>query len=489
MSYCRSSACNDQPCSQSQKMSIGIVVESFAKTRCGPKEKADVSITGVEKEASTVEVKHNVHRGVLGSSSVAMCKNDVQEGSVRVTAGSLAANLVMKDLEHIENQASKPAISILHGNQSVNTMKSFVSQTLLEPGVAKKTEAGGAYGKESRKASIKETFKIFSCEPKEKVCIQVKEVLQEKMNDMENRSKEALRMKLREILGTAHSDGMFGNAKIFEKNANEMTMEKTTKGDAHFKPRQNSDSIETDSENADMTIKRPVTRSLARRRGPARMRPRNLKPKSCDKEEPERQSRDIFSFGERCAPSPPRAVNCGRAKRSCGIKPGVILCPATNSKNIQPEITGCEKAPPIEDLSLGGGATYAKYGCFNENLEPEAAMQNSDITHSPVVRERSQPPNAETPAPQEKLEDPPSIGVQSPVHHANDLNCQWFEVNKPVLNSPTGSCPLTNEKQHIHGFVQPDGGAVSKAKCLSKSSTASEKGNSESSVRTNQLFS
>lgn len=473
MSCCRSSGFNYHPCSQSQKMSIGIVVESVAKPGCGTIEEADVSIRAAEKETSDGEhlvVMHNAQRGVKFAGSVKMmCKNDVAD-SVGVTAA-----------DPNENQASKPT----------HMMQSFVNQALLEPGVGKKAEPDRVSGKERKRAFMDETSEKFSSAPKQKMCLPVKDVLVDQPNEMENRSKEVLRMKLRELLGAAPSGNKpASDSRTCEVNTYDIMTKQTLKGDAHFKPWQNSDTIETDSENMDMTIKRPVTRALARRAA-ARMQPRSFKPKSLSSDKEKHQSSDIFTFAEKSAPSMPCIVNRSfllvekndRAKRSYGIKPGDMLSPLTDMRSIQPQMSGCDKTPHAEKLPCSGGKMFFNQGSGDENTEPEAPMQNKDFNNSPAAREKSLLPNAESPAPQENLECFEPFGGQSPMPHVDDFSCPWFRMTKSVLNSPMDAYPLTNndKKQNVHVPAQPEEGILLKTTSLFKSNTVSEKDIYESS--------
>ena len=76
---------------------------------------------------------------------------------------------------------------------------------------------------------------------------------------------------------------------------------------------------------------------------------------------------------------------------------------------------------------------------------------------------------------------------QSPVHHVDVINSQRFKMKKTALDSPMGSYPLTNDKRGFQGSVQQEGGAGSKAKCYTPS-TSSEKEISEYSVRTQYMI-
>ncbi|KAL2935103.1 Meiosis-specific protein ASY3 [Bienertia sinuspersici] len=494
-----SSQCNYQLGSQSQKMSIGIVVDSVARPRYGSKKEPDVSVKHAEKEAPNVEHmmgNSNVHKGEKASSNVTVCKNDVQEGFMRVATGSLGVNLLTKDTDHVENQSTRPAVSSLHRKQPTHTLQSFANEASSVPGVSKKTAAESASGKENKRAFKDDAFEKFSSVAKQQVCLPSKEVLQEQPNEMENRNKEALRMKLRALLGSVPSaNKKVGDSRTPEVNADEVIKEQTVKVDSHSKPWQNSDTIETDSENVDVTIKRRVTRSLTRRKAPVRRMPRNLKSKSLASDKQEYQGDDIFSFAGK-SPLQPRAVNRGcskgekndRAKRSGGVNSEDLLSPIRDLGNTQPKVQNRNlKAPAVKESPLGGGGKSPKYGSTGMN-EPEAATQNRNLNHSPIARENDQQLNAESPAPREKsVSLEPSAG-QSPVPHVNDLNNLWSKLTKDVPNSPVGSCQLGKDKeQNVHGSAQSDGETLPKANFSSKSSTASENDSFEYSEDADKL--
>ncbi|CAO2818231.1 unnamed protein product [Amaranthus hypochondriacus] len=504
MSCYLSSGCNNQRCSQSQKVSIGIVVDSVAKSR-----------HDFIKDASN----HNAQRTVKGSTTVSKCASDVKEGSVRVTTASFGAKLKRKNSDHVVNHASRPATSNLYIKQL------FPNNAMPEFDAVNKTEGDQVSGKVNKSVFMNDTTQKISAAPKQKVDCEGKVI--------EDRSKEALRMKLHELLGSG--DKKFGNSDTPEVDVNEIRKE-TENDEINFKPRQNSDSIETDSENVEPMTKNLVTRNLIRRRATtARKQPRNLKSKSftCGKEG--LQGADVFSFAEKSAVSPPCAIKrvCSIVekndhKRSCGIKPSYKLSPVKDLRNIQPKIDGVEKANAVEDSPFsGGGMKSLKNARLDEGLEPDTAVQNLSFGHSPVAKEKAQSPS---PTPQEKSEHPEPVGDQSPLHqvdncneslvhnvddsnkspvhhvdtlkqssvhnvddldqspvyHVDVLNSQRFKMKKTALDSPMGSYPLTNDKRGFQGSVQQEGGAGSKAKCYTPS-TSSEKEISEYSDDADKL--
>ncbi|OIW13019.1 hypothetical protein TanjilG_15468 [Lupinus angustifolius] len=117
-------------------------------------------------------------------------------------------------------------------------------------------------------------------------------------------STENLRMKLCQILGTTsvpetqHAGSQTRNkGKVEERLPLEQAV--NPKDNKFVKTRQYSDTIETDSENPDHTPKRPVTRSLTRKRMPSKKQPAKGKNGTSSKDPEDRPEKSILSFGEK----------------------------------------------------------------------------------------------------------------------------------------------------------------------------------------------
>ena len=406
MSCYISSGCNNQPCSQSQKVSIGIVVDSVAKSHRDYMKDAQNHCDQRKVKAST--------------STMTKCGNDV-DGSVRVSTALFGTKLEMKRSGYGVNPTSRPASSSLYVEKPTRITQSFTNQAMPECGIGNKTEGHPTSEKENERVFMEDKPQKFSGAPNLQVCYEG--------NEMEDRSRETLRMKLREILGTG--DKMFGDRKTPEVDMNAMTKKETEKGKTNFKPWQNSDTIETDSENADSKFRKPVTRSLTRRATLAKKQPRNIKTKSISREKGH-VSANIFSFAEKSTISTPCSVKrvCliaekNDSKQSFGINAWGKLFSVKNLRNIMPEMNGCENAQPAEELG-GSGIKPAKHAGLDGNFEPEDAYQDLTFGRSPVTRETSQFP---LPAPQGKLEHLEQFRVhiddalnQFPVQNAADSN-------------------------------------------------------------------
>lgn len=102
--------------------------------------------------------------------------------------------------------------------------------------------------------------------------------VEDKSDKTENRT-ETLRMKLCKILGIVSSPNKRSNSQRHEVNTNNLNLGQSSdqKGGTLVTPRQNSDTIEADSEGFDYTIWRPVTRSLTRKRAPPKVKARVTK--------------------------------------------------------------------------------------------------------------------------------------------------------------------------------------------------------------------
>ncbi|KAL8139889.1 hypothetical protein V2J09_005910 [Rumex salicifolius] len=173
----------------------------------------------------------------------------------------------------------------------------------------------------------------------------------------ENRSKETLKMKLWEVLRTAPpiDEELDGSGSV-EVDAN------VNKEDASFKPRVNSDTIETGSENPEVAVSRPVTRSLSRKRGSAVARPKRLRKKLF----PANEEKNVFSFEEKCngaqKAATGRHLQCNTnstGKKSLNIRTTKISDPPPQMTNIQQASSGSKRPSNAEEISLRSGIGVA----------------------------------------------------------------------------------------------------------------------------------
>lgn len=200
---------------------------------------------------------------------------------------------------------------------------------------------GVSYERKGRKDGSRESVQEFTFSTVQDVPRSDEQVFKDKINTTENGRTEALRLKLQEILGTVPSPKLGANTPEPDKEFDQMgeaavkprrssdkkdkpfdqmadidhyskystrefganTSKKEKKidqigdaffkpkqgsdkqeekfdqmgGDKPYKPRQNSDTIETDSDSPDNRVRRPVTRSLTRKRAPTKAQKKTTK--------------------------------------------------------------------------------------------------------------------------------------------------------------------------------------------------------------------
>jgi len=417
---------------------------------------AEVSITHAGREASAHAGK-NMKQDFMSFGSINTRGDHAEDGPAAIKTSQLSDNVLIKDNN---KQASTLSVFSLSEKQTRHPFHLFTDQAALQPVTGEKIETGGPFSRKGgQKYGVAERFGEFSCGDRQEVSIPFKDILHEQPDKMENRCKETLRMKLKELLGTIPSvDKKSDDSKMGEMVANEVMQVQTDKGHALFKHKQNSDTIETDSEKAYKTIRRPVPCLPARKRAPTKSRTVNLKTKSLSRDKEEHQSSLAFSFAEKSVPlkSSEENVCCSRSemlenvKQSRGMKPDDMTHDMVDAVNIQLVITGEKMVQPMEELSLEGKMMSPQHGRLHENLEPAAAMQNKNFHCSPVIQEKDQLQNAECPVSPEVSDHHKSSSSQSPVGHDDNLDSPFINMAKTVHNSLMG--------HRLHRFVQSEGG-------------------------------
>ena len=186
-----------------------------------------------------------------------------------------------------------------------------------------------------------------------------KKVIEDHSNKSENRT-ETLKMKLWEILGTVSvPNEQQSECENHEQNVNHLITKEIVvqKQDRVVRFKHNSDTIETDSENSGHTLKRPIVRSIARKRSHIFMQSRKSKTPLGKKGK--HQEGNVFVF-EGVSEGIHVATNgasskCTRKKRgekSSKLQPRKIFFPRKEEKiGTFPKPTGIEELTPQEKLS------------------------------------------------------------------------------------------------------------------------------------------
>lgn len=282
-----------------------------------------------------------------------------------------------------------------------------------------------------------------------------KVVLEDKADKTQNIQTETLKTKLWELLGTISSPKSLGSSsRSHEISAKNLKPEISAgrNRDTVEKPRQNSDTIETDSENPDKTMKRPVTRSLTRKRAPAKVRPEKTKVGLSSKKKPQES---IFSFGEGQSTKLDGAVTCGslsRKKRSSNIGPRKICFPEEDNGDENKQTTYRSETPmPAEKTSssMHGNKIESLPGSFSEKRRDNfEKVQEKDSIHSPLTNKTNHQvnfDNSTSPEDEDKKKDFGNISLRNFVYTQDDLRSPTFGFQTPILNTSTSPTPKTVE--------------------------------------------
>ncbi|GMJ09263.1 Arabidopsis thaliana ASYNAPTIC 3, ASYNAPTIC 3 [Hibiscus trionum] len=192
-------------------------------------------------------------------------------------------------------------------------------------------------------------------------------------------------------------------------------------GDTSVNPRQNSVNVEIVSDNPDKTVKRPATRSLIRKRAPAKIQLANTKIGLSYKQ---KHGDSIFSFGEGRSAKLDGAVNTGslfprqkkNEKKSSKIYPHQIC---------SPEEDNADEIEILPDSSSEKG---------EENFEK---VQEKDSFHSPMPNEMYLQGNFDNPTSSrkwDKQEDDGNISLRNFVHTKDDY--QSSKIDPHQICSP-----------------------------------------------------
>ncbi|XP_057736520.1 meiosis-specific protein ASY3 [Arachis stenosperma] len=316
MSDCRSFGSNIYPSSQSRKVSIGVMAESRASTKCETA-KGDRAIT-VNKERAI----SNVGNFAVGTERVegvtASASFDIKQ---TIVPEAVKHSFISKSFYHRKptseaiiqvNQAS--TVLPPHGKQDMDDGVESVSKKIsaqlfsnLNSTVPSSNCNQNKFDrdtgrKKGKKDGTVETVEEFTFTTGREVLETDKDKPEDKLDRTGNRT-EDLRMKLCQILGTASSpknqtqhSGSHTRSKDEERLPLEQPMNQ--RDNKFLKTRENSDTIETDSEKPDYTRKRPVTRSQRKRRAPSKKQPGKGKSCPSSKEKENHQEKGIFSIRE-----------------------------------------------------------------------------------------------------------------------------------------------------------------------------------------------
>ncbi|WCJ22592.1 Meiosis-specific protein ASY3 [Euphorbia peplus] len=288
----------------------------------------------------------------------------------------------------------------------------------------------------------------------------------------EEERSESLKKKLQEIFGTVASP--ISQATIShacDAGVSNLKPKQTHQknGNAVVKPIQNSDTIETDSENPDCTMLRPVTRSLARMRFATKVRPEKAKTGPSSSREHKFHEKSIFSFEEDLLEKG-NVVSGGSSKsarkkgerKNSAVKPRKINFTKSNTAEFQ-RASRNEMPPPVEKASsLSKSRSFHVPSPQDDNKCPEVSNRNSKGDSYQSVRENRVDQQGDLTSPfvpineeqQGKFGDQDKNNVTA---SQEETQSPTFKMNTPTLISYPSSTPKSDHiENRVHSPISEE---------------------------------
>lgn len=463
MSDCRSIS-NYQQSSQSRKISIGVMVDSVAKKMSGAAKEDDVA---VPTERKNLNVENSIEVKKKGQQVTAPVKRKPieapeQEGSPWITTRSLRQQSSFPETFFCAEQpATSGRQNKLSGQKNAPATHSVQFCTnktsILQSDSGEKQFDGITYKRKGMKDGSTETVKEFSFAAAQE------DHVSDKADKTETQT-ETLRMKLWEILGNISSPkSQHSNSQSHEVGANNLKPGQNfdQKGGEVVRPRQNSDTIETDSEDPDHTIRRPVTRSLTQKRVSPKVQVKRTKCGPSSGYIQKNQEKNIFSLKGGWCGRVNGSANGGSSKpmrkksdkKSTKIKPRKILFP---EKDTSDKIQGASyrsAAPlPAEETPSPGKKMGDVHHCLPENdreyLEVEKKIQEQNSRQSPLTDKTDQQEDFNSPANGDQLEETDNPSLKNVVDQQDGFESPTFRIETPTSSSTRTSTPKTDQLEH-----------------------------------------
>ncbi|XP_019250591.1 PREDICTED: uncharacterized protein LOC109229550 isoform X2 [Nicotiana attenuata] len=355
---------NYHPSSQSRKISVGIVIDSVAKCRTQKAKQA-------ENHAHVAALKTS-NKGTSaenGGTTMARNKRNFTNDRKKKEIGSTSA------IREPTEQQTSPWISTktLHHEPNLEPVTPAEKPSIVQ-GVVEMSNR-------SNRVEVKENAAVEEMPEKE---------VKGKNDKPENAGSETLRLKLWEILGNVSSQNkQCPNSPVLEQDANASHPEHKDTGYHVDEPRENSDTIESDTQSHEYAIRRAVTRSLARKRAPAKLKSYSRKrPPACKEDGLEKNpflSKDRWSRTLCDAGTDSSLMENGRrGKRKSHQMDASKICEQNNVMKDEDASNSHKRVPLAEKFVFPGVAAGNGTTLFEEEKD-EMDQPNADNLESPVV--------------------------------------------------------------------------------------------------------
>ncbi|XP_058201939.1 meiosis-specific protein ASY3 isoform X2 [Rhododendron vialii] len=451
----RSFGSNCHPWSQSRKISIGVMVDYSANTRPKMRKEDDVVVPNAEKVPAKV---NPIGDGNCGG------PKDVIQGNHTAGPEPESSPWVSTRSLHVKQHNAELTMDLPAGDGRSNSLsgvneapRTFSVQcfgnqmSVLQSGDAKQKNCDSVSYGSGGKNGPKEKEEFLFANAQERYAPD-KDVVEDETNRTGDR-REALRKKLWDILGTVSSPNK-QVSQALEVGVNNLNPEQNIDKNSKpvVKPRQNSDTIEADSDSPDHTTRRPVTRSLTRKRAPSKVQTNKIKDAPSRTRKLPQQN--ILSFEEGLSGRLDAAV-IGRSPKSNSKKRerkgskaeahSIFFSPKANAGNIQQPTFMSKKTKCAEKTSSIGNMmerlrSYPpEHNSEFADMESRIRKQDSPQLQAMKMTDQLGNPNYSVlPQHRDRQEDLADLSSENTVDPHVDLQSPTFEfrtLNKSVSHS------------------------------------------------------
>ncbi|KAM7274611.1 hypothetical protein ACFE04_016477 [Oxalis oulophora] len=457
-SDCRSMCSNYRPSSQSRKMSIGILVDSIVKKTIGNGNKDDAAARIVERENSNEGNSGNGKNKEEQVKAAIKRKDLEQVGSPWISTKSY-----QRETPASENtfQAKENSLSIgrdkkkkLNGLKDTLTpsVQFFGNQTsIIQPADTNLKKFAGIAYKGNTKQDNSEKENGFAFPTAQENVGPEKQVTANKT--------ETLKLKLWEVLGNVASP----KSKPSDSQAPETAADKLKPAKIGDKKldisRQNSDPIETDSENPDQKLKRPLTRSSTRNRVPAKRQSVKSKTGLSSSPKQKHHEKNKITSKEEWLSKIDGANKCGStlpARRRSQRKSSAIAArkisfteKESSDKNEQ-TVNGSQASPSVGKTS----SQHKKVGDTligekTKHSDTKSKIEDNSLHQSPVRKTNQQDEFFSPVLPENhKHQQGSHSSFENMVDPLDNYQSPTFRINTPISTPGSSTTPKANLTEH-----------------------------------------
>ncbi|KAK3022697.1 hypothetical protein RJ639_047613 [Escallonia herrerae] len=405
-------------------------------------------------------------KGVKASTMEKQSEAPEQETSPWVSTRSFHQNVPSPEAVYSAKQTSTLPVSsckldgVIKGKPESYSVQFSANQTSIlqaRDGMRKKFNSVTYRRKGGRKDDTVPRMK----ETAQEVLVPEKEAVEDKTKTAGNRGNESLRMKLWDILGTVSSPNkQTSNSQALEKGANSLKAELSSdeKRTPVVKPRENSDTIESDSESPNQSTRRPVTRSSTQKRSSTKVQRMIVKHVASHSLEQKHREKSLFSFEE------------GLSRRLCAVGPSMSSRKKSEKKsstnelqrtcsleqeNLDQTSVDRNKAKTAVEKSSLLGHTIGSFKSSPPEKKIDLAeakndIQQKDSDHPPVMKMTHKLGDIDGPTLEKNVDQQENLAIPSltNIAHARreyDLS-PTFGLKAPSQNFSPDMSPETNHR-------------------------------------------